>query len=303
MFRITLEQWRMFKSVVDYGGFNQAALAIRKSQSSIHNAVNKIESQLGVKLFFIKGRRTLLTDSGELMLRRANYLLDEAAKLEAIATNLANGVESSLKIAVDEMFPFKLLYEILNRVSEGFPQLRVEIVESVLSGATELIRNNSVDIAISPYPIENMFSEELCQIDFIAVAAKNHPLNKIDGHISFDDLKPHRQIVVRDSAKTNKSDEGWLGSDERWTISHLKTSVVMILQELGFAWLPLSLIKNELESGALKPLNLDAGYLRKSKLYLLSNDNDCLGPAARFLISEFRFHCNNLLNVKNFIGV
>src|SRR5690554_7618035 len=78
MLRVTLEQWRMFRAVVQYGGFNQASQGIHKSQSSIHNAVGKIESSLNVKLFEIEGRRTILTEAGELMLKRANFLLDEA---------------------------------------------------------------------------------------------------------------------------------------------------------------------------------------------------------------------------------
>ena len=35
MLRITLEQWRMFRAVVEFGGFNQASQGIHKSQSSI----------------------------------------------------------------------------------------------------------------------------------------------------------------------------------------------------------------------------------------------------------------------------
>ena len=66
MLRISLEQWRMFIMVAEHGGFNQAAQAIFKSQSSIHNAVQKIEHSLGVKLFRIEGRKTLLTDAGEI---------------------------------------------------------------------------------------------------------------------------------------------------------------------------------------------------------------------------------------------
>ncbi|HCA76548.1 MAG TPA: LysR family transcriptional regulator, partial [Alteromonas sp.] len=38
MLKATLEQWRMFKAVVEAGGFNQAAEQVHKSQSSIHHA-------------------------------------------------------------------------------------------------------------------------------------------------------------------------------------------------------------------------------------------------------------------------
>ena len=177
MLRITLEQWRMFRAVVEFGGFNQASQGIHKSQSSIHNAVGKIESALDVKLFSIQGRKTVLTEAGEMMLRRANYLLDEAAKVEAIGQTLGEGIESKLRIAVDAIFPQQLLYKVLNDTSSQYPQLRIELHESVLMGGNELLENDQVDIAITGFPIAASFHEELCDIEFIAVAHPDHPLH------------------------------------------------------------------------------------------------------------------------------
>ncbi|MCS5559253.1 MAG: LysR family transcriptional regulator, partial [Oceanospirillaceae bacterium] len=127
MLRITLEQWRMFRAVVEYGGFNQAAAGVHKSQSSIHNAVAKIEAALGVKLFTVHGRKTTLTEAGNMMLRRAQYLLDEAAKVEAMGHTLGEGIESQLRIAVDELLPKELLFNVLETTSSQFPLLRIEL--------------------------------------------------------------------------------------------------------------------------------------------------------------------------------
>ncbi|MFU1806263.1 hypothetical protein, partial [Enterococcus faecium] len=77
----------------------------------------KIEASLGIKLFTIAGRKTVITEAGEMMLRRANYLLDEAAKIEAVGQTLGEGIESQLRIAVDEAFPQSLLYSVLNSTS------------------------------------------------------------------------------------------------------------------------------------------------------------------------------------------
>ena len=101
MLRITLEQWRMFLAVVEFGGFNQASQGIHKSQSSIHTAVHKIEDSLGVKLFNVEGRKTVLTQTGELMLRRAKFLMEEAERVESIGVNLGEGIETRLRVAVD----------------------------------------------------------------------------------------------------------------------------------------------------------------------------------------------------------
>lgn len=278
----------MFVMVAEHGGFNQAAQAIYKSQSSIHNAVQKIEHSLGVKLFRIEGRKTLLTDAGELVLRRANYLLQEAARVEQVGHTLAEGIESRLRIAIDEIFPQPLLYKALENTSQQYPLLRIELMESILTGARELLENDEADIAVSPVVQKELFNEELCQIEFVAVACPQHPLLQLGRELNLEDLKSYRQIVVRDSAHHKRHDEGWLGANQRWTVSHMRTSIDMIKQGLGFAWLPLTSIWDDLTLGRLKRLPLCSGASRKVNLYLLFSDADKLGPAARTFLGELR---------------
>lgn len=294
MLKITLEQWRMFLAVVEFGGFNQASQNVHKSQSSIHTAVNKIENALGVKLFAIEGRKTTLTQAGELMLRRAKFLLDEAEKIESIGVNLGEGVETRLRVAVDEVFPAELLYNVLDTVSSEFPYLRVELMESVLGGATELLKNGEVDIAVAPFTINGLFNEELCQIEFLAVASPSHSLNQTSEPLPLEKLKSYRQIVVRDSAISERKDEGWLEAQQRWTVSHMRTSVDMIINGFGFAWLPYPLIENELREGKLKQIPLKVNAKRNVQLHLLFSDADSLGPVARTFLGELRYQSLNL---------
>lgn len=295
MLKSTLEQWRMFKAVVDAGGFNQASTVVHKSQSSVHHAVQKLENAIGVVLFENNGRKVKLSPQGELMYRRATFLLDEAQKLEAIAKSLRSGTETILRVAVDIIFPSQLLYNVLNKVSEEFPLLRVELEETVLSGSNTMLSSGNVDIGISPFLYPNGFSEDLCEIEFAAVAHTDHPLHQLDRTLTLEDLKSHRQIVVRDSSAERKVDAGWLGADQRWTVSHIRTSVDIITQGLGFAWLPIAIIKDELETGVLKPLPLNNNAaLRKALLYLSFEDGDALGPAARAFIGELRYQTMQL---------
>jgi len=297
--KATLEQWRMFKAVVEAGGFNQAAEQVHKSQSSIHHAVQKLESALGLTLFFNEGRRVTLTEAGELMYRRACYLLDEAHKVESVANSLKSGVETYLRIAVDIIFPPEMLYKALNKVSQDYPLLRIELMETVLNGANTLLKEGEVDLGISPFPLNSGFSEDLCEIDFIAVAHPSHPLHALNRVLTLEDLKGHRQIVVRDSSTERKAESGWLGADQRWTVSHVRTSIDIIRQGLGFAWLPLAIIRNELESGVLKPLPLEQGGLRKALLFLCFADGDRLGPAARAFLGELRYQTMSLPSVES----
>lgn len=295
MLKSTLEQWRMFKAVVDAGGFNQAAAEVHKSQSSVHHAVQKLESAIGVTLFENVGRKVKLSEQGELMYRRADFLLNEAHKIEAVASSLQAGTETTLRIAVDIIFPSELLYNVLAKVSAEYPLLRIEIEETVLSGANSLLSAGKVDLGISPFEFPNGFSEDLCEIEFAAVAHANHPLHQLGRTLTLEDLKSHRQIVLRDSSAERKADAGWLGAEQRWTVSHVRTSLDIIAQGLGFAWLPIAIIGKQIEDGTLIPLPLDNNAaLRKALLYLSFEDGDALGPAARAFIGELRYQTMNL---------
>ena len=99
--RISLEQWRSLLSVVDAGGYAQAAVAMHKSQSAVTYAVQKVEALLGVKVFSMVGRKAHLTPAGEVLYRRAKALLDEAGALEGAAGSLGAGWESELRIAAE----------------------------------------------------------------------------------------------------------------------------------------------------------------------------------------------------------
>lgn len=293
MAKATLEQWRMFKAVVEHGGFAGASAAVFKSQSTVHHAVQKLEAALQVKLLEVKGRKAYLTESGKLILRRAEFLIDEASKIESVAETLSEGVESTLKIAVDEVFPQHLLYQALAHINELYPLVKIELIESVLTGANELLTNAAADLAISSIPIYGINCHTLCNIQFIAVAHASHPLHQRSEPLTFRELKLHRQIVVRDSATQTSQDEGWLGADMRWTVSHLRNSIDMVSQNFGYAWLPSAQIQTHLKNNTLKPLNLEQGTTRTLKLYLMCTDNDRLGPVGQAFTQQLLSLCNN----------
>ncbi|WP_444892026.1 LysR family transcriptional regulator [Microbulbifer sp. TRSA001] len=288
MQKTTLEQWRMFKAVVDAGGFNQASARVHKSQSSIHNAVSNLEAALGVKLFEISGRKVILTEVGNLMLRRGQYLLDEVSRIEDIAKTLGEGVESELRIAVDGAFPQSVVFQALEKVSARYPQVNIDIVDTVLSGTNELIQEGLVDLGLSAFPMKNALNDEICRIEFVAVAHRDHPLHQLNCELTYENLKLYRQIIVRDSAMQTNRDSGWLGAEQRWKVGSLRASLDLIEQGLGFAWLPIPLISKLLNAGTLKKLKLKNGSLRSTSFFLNFKDQDKLGPAAREFIGELR---------------
>ncbi|MEM6301406.1 MAG: LysR family transcriptional regulator [Pseudomonadota bacterium] len=288
MTKSTLEQWRMFRAVVEHGGFAQAAEATHKSQSSINHAVHKLQDQLNLKLLEVVGRKAQLTDAGALMLRRADQLLEQAVNLETIAAGLSQGNEAELRVAVDEIYPELCLSAALSQLSSDFPHTRVELQETVLSGGPELLERGEVDLLIAGSVPNGFLAEPLMDVEFICVAHPTHSLHALDRSLNLQDLSAHRQVVVRDSSRGERLDSGWLGAEQRWTVSHISTSIAMISNGMGFAWLPETRITPRLHSGELKELPLVQGSRRRTSLYLAYQDPDQAGPATQRLAELFR---------------
>lgn len=288
MSRVTLAQWQMLAAVVDHGGFARAAEAIHKSPSTLNHAVHKLEEQLGVQVLEPVGRQVRLTEAGELLLRRARQLIESAASLEDVATRLAAGLEAEIVVAIDQIFPAAAQAKALERFSETYPQVRVQLHESVLNGGTEMLHDGRADLVVSGIAAQGYLGEPLVNVRFIAVAHPSHELHQLSRSLDLRDLTQHRQLVVRDSAIRQSTNSGWLKAEQRWTVSHLNTSLDMLKRGLGFAWMPETRIADELSSGQLKPLPLSAGGIRMVPMQLIFRDRDRAGPAAHAMAQALK---------------
>lgn len=281
--RVTLDQWRTLQAVVDHGGFAQAAETLHRSQSSISYAIARMQEQLGVPLLRIEGRKAVLTDAGETLLRRSRPLLRQASQLEELAQHMERGWEAEVRLVVDSAYPHFRLARALSAFIPQSCNCRILLREEILSGVTDVLKAGQADLAISGLNVPGLLGTETHPVEFIAVAHPEHALHRLQRTLTTQDLEPQLQIVIRDSGR-QPQDVGWLGSEHRWTVSSLATAAAFISSGLGFGWLPRHLIGHELASGLLKPLPLQQGTSRQGVFYLYLAKDKTPGPATDILL-------------------
>lgn len=285
--RISLEQWRAFTAVVDAGSYAKAAERLNKSQSSVTYGVQQIERLLGVEAFQIEGRRAALTPTGELLYRRARYLLDEASALEKASQRLSAGWEAEIGIAAEIIFPSWLLLDCLARLGNESPHTRVEVMETVLGHRTDALTAGLADLAIYSSVPPGFLGDALLSVRFILVSSADHPLQHLGRQATLRDLRQHRHIVVRETSPVRGSPIS-LEATQRWTVGHLSTSIEAVRRGFGFAWLPELRIRDELAAGALKQVPSREGGERFAPLYLIFADREHAGPATLRLAQLLR---------------
>ncbi len=213
--RSSADQWQVLAAVVDAGGFTQAAERLHRSQSAVSYAIAQLQESLGVRLLEMQGRRAVLTPTGRELLRRSRVIVEQFARLEALARAIDSGWESELRLVVDAAFPQQTLLGVLAELSGSCPYTTLSLADAVLSGAEEAITSGAADVVVTTRIPSGFLGNWLMDISMVAVAAPVHPLHQLQRTLTLDDLALHTQAVVRDSGRQSR-DEGWLGATHRW---------------------------------------------------------------------------------------
>jgi DNA-binding transcriptional LysR family regulator len=280
--RISIGQWAALVSIVESGSYAKAGASLNKSQSTLAYAVQQIESLLKLRVFEIRGRKAVLTPAGEVLYRRGKTLVEDAARLELAAGELAKGREPEIRLAVETVFPTWLLLDCFSAFGREYADTRLELYETVLGGNEELLVSHKVDLAIAPRVPEGFAGDPLTSVRFVCVAAPSHPLHRLAREVAPEELRAYRYVVIRDTGVQRTPSGSWL------TVSHKATSIRAAVMGLGYAWHPEDSVRQELDDGTLKIVPLSAGGERVASLYLVYADRETAGPGTRRLAEIIR---------------
>ena len=264
MHKTTLEQWALLEKVVELGSFAKAAEETHRSQSSVSYNLSLLQERLGVALLVPEGRRAVLTPAGELLLGQVKPLLKAFAWVESRAATLREGTRTRLDLVVDSIFPRQRLFAILRQFQQRYPQTQVRLTE-VLENANDAdnVQAEADVMVLTRRQDITGRGEWLMNIDFVAVAHRDHPVFQQPGPLSDEQLRPWPLIRIADSDSSRQE------THDAWTFSTIDAAIDAVLYQVGYGWLPEERIQEELAQGILKPLPLNHGVRRATPLHLI----------------------------------
>lgn len=264
MHKTTLEQWALLDKVVELGSFAKAAEETHRSQSSVSYNLSLLQERLGVALLVPEGRRAVLTPAGELLLGQVKPLLKAFAWVETRAATLREGTRTRLDLVVDSIFPRQRLFAILRQFQQRYPQTQVRLTE-VLENANDAdnVQAEADVMVLTRRQDITGRGEWLMNIDFVAVAHREHPVFQQPGPLSDEQLRPWPLIRIADSDSSRQE------THDAWTFSTIDAAIDAVLYQVGYGWLPEERIQEELAQGILKPLPLNHGVRRATPLHLI----------------------------------
>lgn len=203
MHKTTLEQWALLEKVFELGSFAKAADETHRSQSSVSYNLALLQERLGVTLLTPSGRRAVLTPAGELLLGQVKPLLQAFSYVETHAATLRDGARTRLDLVVDSIFPRQRLFAILRQFQQRYPQTQVRLTEVLENVEEEHPARTEADVMVLTRRQDiTGRGEWLMNIDFVAVAHRDHPLSALAGPLDDSALAPGRWCASPTAATT-----------------------------------------------------------------------------------------------------
>jgi LysR family hydrogen peroxide-inducible transcriptional activator len=241
-----MHQLRYMVAVARTRNFSRAAEQCHVSQPSLSQQIQKLEDELGERLFDRMKRDVRLTSHGEAFLPRATRILEEADAAKREASEAGSLLRGTVTVGVLPTIAPYLLPEVMAGFTKEFPGVQMVIEEDTTTRLLKLVLACEVDFALASRPIRDdpnqrlevreLFSEEL----LLALPPK-HPLLR-KRNVTTGDLHGERLIVMQEGHCLG---DQVLGFCDRHDLHHhisFRSAQLETVQSLVHAGLGISLV-------------------------------------------------------------
>jgi DNA-binding transcriptional LysR family regulator len=286
----TLDQLRVFLTVVETGSFAGAARKLYRATSVVSYAIANLEMQLGVQLFDRKTtRKPQLTEAGRTVLAEARTVFNGVDGLRAKVKGLVQGLEAEVRLALDVMLPASRVADALKAFSLQFPTVTLRLQIEALGAIAQLVHAGESTLGVSsPYhsAVSGVERIGIGSVALIPVAAPDHPL-ALGNPNPPGAAREHVQLVLSDRSPLTRDKDYAVVSPRTWRLADLGAKHMLLREGIGWGNMPEEMVEDDLASGRLVPLDLPEIRSQPYIFDVIYRTDTPPGPAARWLIERF----------------
>ncbi len=177
---LRLREFEYIQVIAEEGSINRAAKKLFIAQPSLTQALNKIEEQIGVKLFIRAKNNFKLTYEGELFVEAAKKIAAITQELEDKLKSSSNLIRGRVVLGISHFLGTFMLPRFSTIFHNRFPKVDLQIVEETATTLEKMAADGVIDLAILPMPVKN---RTLCTKPFytsrmVLMLPVDHELNQ-----------------------------------------------------------------------------------------------------------------------------
>ncbi len=144
---LSLDSLRTLVIAQDLGGFGRASERLGRTPSAISLQMKRLQDEVGVPLFRKQGRKTLLTEQGEIALQYARRVLE--LNDEMIDTLRGSSLAGVVRVGFAQDFTGNVLPLVIARFNALYPLVKLEVTVDVGQVLLQAIDSGDLDVALT----------------------------------------------------------------------------------------------------------------------------------------------------------
>lgn len=155
-----------FLTVVREENISKAAEVLHITQPTLSRQISQLEEELGVQLF-ARGRHLTLTDSGVMLRRRAEEVVELMDKIESEFEG-QNDVSGTISIGSGGLNSSKILPDVMKAFQKKYPRVQYELYTNNADYVKERLDKGLLDFGLLLEPVD------IAKYDYIRLKEKEH---------------------------------------------------------------------------------------------------------------------------------
>ena len=258
-----------FAALARRQSFTLAAKDIHLTQSAVSHAIRALEDELGCKLFDRSGRTAKLTQAGEQFSHHVDIILREMESARAGLDAMSRWGHGRLRVSASTTACQYILPSVLREFRQSFPQCVITIEPGDYDRQLELLRSNTVDLAIMIEPEKERDIEfrPLFEDELRMLVSPAHAWARL-GSVPRDGLAKETLVHYNKSSYTFRLVSDYLREEGCPPAQVIELGSMDAIKELvkiglGVGVLAPWVARAEIESGALVDLPIGRRHLRR----------------------------------------
>ncbi len=143
-----IRQIEYFTEVAKQLSFTKAASVLHVSQPSISKAIQNLEAELGVPLFYRSSKQLELTDAGQAVLINAQHVLAAFKNLRSELTDLMDLKKGEIRIGIPPIVGVEFFSKLISQYKERYPYIEIILTEVGIKKIRQGVEAGELDIGL-----------------------------------------------------------------------------------------------------------------------------------------------------------
>lgn len=157
---MTITQLEYVVAVATYKSFVSAAEKCFVTQPTLSMQIQKLEDELGVKIFDRNKHPIAVTEMGEMIISQSRVVLAECERVHELIQAQQEILSGKFKFAAIPTVAPNILPALLENYSKHFPSMKLQVTEMETNQIITALRNNEIDAALVSTPLEEQGIKE-----------------------------------------------------------------------------------------------------------------------------------------------